>query len=261
MIQFQSGLWDLAYFGREDAMANRSTYEPLTADRLEWWTERTVSVIQQIKTQYPGVPILYRTMHRPDTNEAYRDFIWDKQGVQKVNFFTDVRAAQIRQLQIAVAEQEGLLLWDFGKVFEGFQGESFTERSKRMTYALHSSRRQRASYCVPWWCHHVTSSVTLRMARQAVEAIVIERQRKGRFAAICRSISEQRSSLLLCNCAIAGSICQIRHRGRRLRLHFRTDLFLLAQCGQARTKLASATMNRTISSTACSLHATDANAT
>lgn len=124
MIQFQSGLWDLAYFGREDVTHNRSTYEPLDQERIDWWLRRTTSVIKKVKQLYPGVPIVYRTLHRPAVDEAYRDFIWDNKNATFVNFFTDVRAAQIRQMQIAVARQEGLRLWDFGGAFEGFQGGS-----------------------------------------------------------------------------------------------------------------------------------------
>lgn len=222
MIQFQSGLWDLAYFGREDALANRSTYEPLTTDRLKWWTERTTSVIKQIRTQYPDVPIVYRTMHRPATNEGYRDFIWDKQGVQKVNFFTDVRAAQIRQLQIAVAEQEGLLLWDFGKIFEGFQGESFPDEIEHIAYSLCSSHRQGSSNGVSWWSNYVTSSFALCMACQAVEATVIS------GIVTVSHVEVLQSSSLACCCMFVRKPVPILNCAIACWLQLSTDLSLLA---------------------------------
>lgn len=50
-------------------------------------------------------------------------FIWDHMDAEFVDFFTDVRAAQLRQLQLSVAAEEHLTVFDFGTIFEGYQSE------------------------------------------------------------------------------------------------------------------------------------------
>lgn len=72
MIQYQSGMWDLAFFGRQDALRDENLIEvPLSRERLRWWRERTIQTIRTIKAAWPGVPVVYRTMHRPATDNSY----------------------------------------------------------------------------------------------------------------------------------------------------------------------------------------------
>jgi len=42
------------------------------------------------------------------------------------NFFADVRAAQLREMQQVVAAEEGTMFFDFGHVWEGYQSESLS---------------------------------------------------------------------------------------------------------------------------------------
>lgn len=66
MIQLQSGMWDLALFGRREALVDKAAVEtPLSDAQLKWWRRRMLSVIRTTKETWPGVPIVYRTLHRP----------------------------------------------------------------------------------------------------------------------------------------------------------------------------------------------------
>jgi hypothetical protein len=44
-----------------------------------------------------------------------------KESCRFVDWFVDVRIAQIRAMQDRVAKAEGLLLFDFGHIWEGYQ--------------------------------------------------------------------------------------------------------------------------------------------
>lgn len=63
-IQLQSGLWDLALFGRQDTRDGVSTKFELTHERLGWWRQRMMSHIKAVERAWPGIPIWLRTTHR-----------------------------------------------------------------------------------------------------------------------------------------------------------------------------------------------------
>lgn len=67
------------------------------------WKACTTAVIRKVKASWPDVPIVFRKMHRigDNLNPSY-----DYGGF--TNFFTAVRVQQMRALQHAVAEEEGL---------------------------------------------------------------------------------------------------------------------------------------------------------
>lgn len=117
-----SAVWDLAYFGRQDRVSHTSTEEPLSEQRLAQWQLRMTSTIRKIKATWPGVPIVFRKLHRVGPSRGAED--WQPRAVSKnafVNFFTDVRFHQIRNMQEAVARREKIAILDFGALFEGFQ--------------------------------------------------------------------------------------------------------------------------------------------
>ncbi|KNE98788.1 hypothetical protein, variant [Puccinia striiformis f. sp. tritici PST-78] len=124
-IMLQSGLWDLAFFGRRNRQRNESTSDPLGQEDLEWWQTRFRSLIKTIKFTWPDTPLWIRTTHRIG-EQFWAAHDWQaglKHGLGKgfVNFFPDHRVHQIRQLQILVANQEGLPIFDFYNLWEGYQ--------------------------------------------------------------------------------------------------------------------------------------------
>ena len=48
-----------------------------------------------------------------------------------INYFTDIRVAQIQNMQEEVARSHGLRIFDFGHIWEGYQGKFFTEMTNR----------------------------------------------------------------------------------------------------------------------------------
>ncbi|KAG0142655.1 hypothetical protein CROQUDRAFT_681373 [Cronartium quercuum f. sp. fusiforme G11] len=125
-ISIQSGLWDLAFFGRQNRQANQTTESPLTAIQLDWWQNRMRSVIRTLKVTWPNTPIWIRNTHRVGFDvRASGDW---KHGLKYglgdpnfVNFFSDVRVHQIQQMQEQVARAEGIPIFDWGKIWEGYQ--------------------------------------------------------------------------------------------------------------------------------------------
>lgn len=122
-ISLHSGMWDMAFFGRRDKKSDLSLAHPLSADRLRWWHYRMKSIVRKVKKEWPNTPIWMRTLHRIGDN-FWASHDWSPgihmgEGFQ--NFFTDVRINQIRELQVAVAQEEGIPLFDFGNIWEGYQ--------------------------------------------------------------------------------------------------------------------------------------------
>lgn len=78
MIQLHSGLWDCTYFGRIDRRhpdpAVQRAETPLTVEQMQWWQTRMVSVIRKIRQTWPGVPIVYRKLHRTRSPEEACEF-------------------------------------------------------------------------------------------------------------------------------------------------------------------------------------------
>ncbi|EGF98253.1 uncharacterized protein MELLADRAFT_96041 [Melampsora larici-populina 98AG31] len=125
VISLQSGLWDLAFFGRRNREANMTTEAPLTAVQLDWWQNRMRSVIRTLKVHWPNTPIWIRKTHRVG-DQYWASHDWSpglKHGMGPgfVNFFSDVRVHQLQQMQDEVARNEGLPIFDWGKIWEGYQ--------------------------------------------------------------------------------------------------------------------------------------------
>ncbi|KAA1085463.1 hypothetical protein PGT21_007969 [Puccinia graminis f. sp. tritici] len=124
-IMLQSGLWDLAFFGRRNRQRNETTELPLGAEELDWWQGRFRSLIRTIKYTWPDTPLWIRTTHRIG-EQFWAAHDWQaglKHGLGKgfVNFFPDHRVHQIRQMQLFVAKEEGLPVFDFYNLWEGYQ--------------------------------------------------------------------------------------------------------------------------------------------
>lgn len=124
-ISLQSGLWDLAFFGRRNREANMTTEAPLTAVQLDWWQNRMRSVIRTLKVLWPNTPIWIRKTHRVG-DQYWASHDWSpglKHGMGPgfVNFFSDVRVHQLQEMQDQVARTEGVPIFDWGKIWEGYQ--------------------------------------------------------------------------------------------------------------------------------------------
>ena len=119
LIVLHSGMWDLAFFGRQDKATSTSTNTPLADERLVQWQNRMTSMIRKVKVTWPGVPIVLRKSHRVGSTHGSAE--WQLDDPHVVNYFTDVRIHQIRAMQQHIAQQEGIAIFDFGVLFEGFQ--------------------------------------------------------------------------------------------------------------------------------------------
>lgn len=119
LIVLHSGMWDLAFFGRQDKASSTSTNTPLADERLAQWQMRMLSTVKKVKETWPGVPIVLRKLHRVGPSQGAAD--WQLGQPQVVNYFTDIRFQQLRAMQQHVAQTEGLATFDFGALFEGFQ--------------------------------------------------------------------------------------------------------------------------------------------
>ncbi|PLW12892.1 hypothetical protein PCANC_22516 [Puccinia coronata f. sp. avenae] len=125
MIMLQSGLWDLAFFGRRNRQRNETTEGALGAEELDWWQSRFRSLIRAVKETWPHTPLWIRTTHRIG-EQFWAAHDWQaglKHGLGKgfVNFFPDHRVHQIRQMQLAEAREQGLPVFDFYAIWEGYQ--------------------------------------------------------------------------------------------------------------------------------------------
>lgn len=73
LIKVGSGLWDLRQWTEADGRAlginlddsSDVPYTTLTEDRLHWWRERAVDMLEGVATRFPRAPILWRTLHHP----------------------------------------------------------------------------------------------------------------------------------------------------------------------------------------------------
>ncbi|GAA6063029.1 hypothetical protein JCM10212_001008 [Sporobolomyces blumeae] len=126
-ISIHSGLWDLAFFGRQDRVSHTSTEEPFTHGRVEWWQRRMKDVLRHVNETWPGVPVWMRKLHRvgPVGGASYdwRHTGHADSGSQEKfsNFFTNVRIHAIREMQDQVARDVGVPAFDFGELWEGWQ--------------------------------------------------------------------------------------------------------------------------------------------
>ncbi|SCZ95902.1 BZ3500_MvSof-1268-A1-R1_Chr8-1g09872 [Microbotryum saponariae] len=108
---------DVALFGMQDDKTKWSLTVPLTPDQLAWWQERMRQTIRHVRWLFPRARVVYRKLHRTDDAVA---------GMQ---YFTNYyyllywcrRVNQLRHLQEEVARSEGLPLFDFGHLLEGYQ--------------------------------------------------------------------------------------------------------------------------------------------
>ncbi|GAA5912095.1 uncharacterized protein JCM6883_007109 [Sporobolomyces salmoneus] len=127
-ISIHSGLWDLAFFGRQDRVSHTSTEQPLTHARVEWWQRRMRTLLAHVNETWPGIPIWLRKLHRvgPVGGASYdwRHTGQTDTGSQEKfsNFFTNVRVHQIRNMQDQVSIDMGIPSFDFGTIWEGWQG-------------------------------------------------------------------------------------------------------------------------------------------
>ena len=54
----------MALFGRQDLDDNHGTKAPLTSEQLNWWYTRAISLVRKTRKLWPGVPIIFRKLHR-----------------------------------------------------------------------------------------------------------------------------------------------------------------------------------------------------
>ncbi|GAA5899014.1 hypothetical protein JCM5296_006986 [Sporobolomyces johnsonii] len=122
VVQIHSGMWDLALFGMQDDKTRWSLAIPLTPEQLAWWQERMRHTIYHVRQRFPLARIVFRKLHRTDDSVAGTQYITNcSQLTQSTSFVAHRRVHQLRHLQEEVARSEGLPIFDFGHVLEGYQ--------------------------------------------------------------------------------------------------------------------------------------------
>ncbi|GAA5896420.1 hypothetical protein JCM8208_001870 [Rhodotorula glutinis] len=125
VVQLHSGMWDLALFGMQDDKTRWLLTTPLTPEQLAWWQERMRHAIDHVRQRFPKARIVLRKLHRTDdavagtqyiTNCASSTFAAPSRSPRSRR-----RVHQLRHLQEEVARSEGLPIFDFGHVLEGYQ--------------------------------------------------------------------------------------------------------------------------------------------
>ncbi|GAA6057461.1 hypothetical protein JCM3770_000774 [Rhodotorula araucariae] len=122
VVQLHSGMWDLALFGMQDDKTKWSLTAPLSPEQFAWWQERMRHTIYHVRQRFPKARLVFRKLHRTDDAVAGTQYITNLYasigaGWQAFNS----RVHQLRHLQEEVARSEGLPIFDFGHVLEGYQ--------------------------------------------------------------------------------------------------------------------------------------------
>ncbi|BGP13814.1 hypothetical protein JCM10213v2_001752 [Rhodosporidiobolus nylandii] len=120
VVQIHSGMWDLALFGLQDDKTRWSLNIPLTPEQLAWWQERMRHAIFHVRQRFPQARIVFRKLHRTDDAVAGTQYITNLY-VALCPAVLLMRVHQLRHLQEEVARSEGLPIFDFGHVLEGYQ--------------------------------------------------------------------------------------------------------------------------------------------
>ncbi|GEM09586.1 hypothetical protein Rt10032_c08g3603 [Rhodotorula toruloides] len=129
VVQLHSGMWDLALFGMQDDKTRWSLTVPLTPEQLAWWQERMLHAIYHVRQRFPRARLVFRKLHRTDDAVAGTQYITNRAPFLVLRLLTRadlrfapaVRVHQLRHLQEEVARSEGLPIFDFGHVLEGYQ--------------------------------------------------------------------------------------------------------------------------------------------
>ncbi|SCV69242.1 BQ2448_2262 [Microbotryum intermedium] len=132
-ISLHSGLWDLAFFGRQDRAWQQSSEAPLSNERVRVWVKRAAQILEHTRKTWPGIPVWYRKLHRVgpvgqasslsvSTSDDFRHDGKAEAAPEKFsNFFTNVRTHELREMMDGVAIAMGAPVFDFGELFEGWQ--------------------------------------------------------------------------------------------------------------------------------------------
>lgn len=62
--------WDLARFAKLDIDADESTISDMTRERLLWYAGRVADVVGATLDAFPGVKLVWRSMHWPSDKDA-----------------------------------------------------------------------------------------------------------------------------------------------------------------------------------------------
>ncbi|KAM0753119.1 hypothetical protein T439DRAFT_311789 [Meredithblackwellia eburnea MCA 4105] len=65
LVEFSSGFWDLRHFTALDERAQKDPFGELSNERLQWYSHRLSNSLMDVGAMFPGVPLLWRSMHQP----------------------------------------------------------------------------------------------------------------------------------------------------------------------------------------------------
>ncbi|KAL7410015.1 hypothetical protein BDY24DRAFT_401115 [Mrakia frigida] len=100
LVEVSTGLWDLARFATIDVANKRSTITDLNAEQLHWFRGRIEKIVKSTVKAFPGVKVVWRSMHYPSDKNAKLDWFmgwnWDNDAVHRP-FFHHNRILQLDQ--------------------------------------------------------------------------------------------------------------------------------------------------------------------
>ncbi|POY74320.1 hypothetical protein BMF94_2514 [Rhodotorula taiwanensis] len=128
VVQLHSGMWDLALFGMQDDKTRWSLTIPLTPEQLAWWQDRMRHTIGHLRKTFPRARLVFRKLHRTDDAVQGTQYITNCETPLGFCHLARARvltlgflSCSLRHLQEEVARSEGLPIFDFGHVLEGYQ--------------------------------------------------------------------------------------------------------------------------------------------
>lgn len=127
-VYINAGLWDMAAIQRQTLNLHRDDpYPGLTPAQVDQYETGLHTLVDTAKRMFPGAAIVMRTLH--DTNStlfAGPAHPNDMTGVEHQHTFKPLRAVQMRQAQIRVAEKTGVGINPFASRMLG-QGDITTD--------------------------------------------------------------------------------------------------------------------------------------
>ncbi|PWY97819.1 hypothetical protein BCV70DRAFT_46044 [Testicularia cyperi] len=110
LIFFNSGLWDLARWARQDIDTGVGLIENLSEERIFWWRARMVDMLTSIRKAWKKPRIVWRDTHFPLATEATTvESFLGIEGQPRKNhpLYHANRIAQLNQAQRSVLEAHG----------------------------------------------------------------------------------------------------------------------------------------------------------
>ncbi|KAL7004444.1 hypothetical protein EMMF5_005995 [Cystobasidiomycetes sp. EMM_F5] len=110
IVEFGTGLWDLARFGRIDDETSEQAVRHLTQDRIDWYASRYSTVLSYLGNLFPSSNLYVRKLHMTgeDANTNFAQY-WGGAGGKKTYFFPSWRIYELNQaIEAALAVPQNM---------------------------------------------------------------------------------------------------------------------------------------------------------